>query len=230
MKKSKFWLTWLFAVAAMSSVSFGGVVLYDGVNGDDFFNTAPAGFAFDDFSGQTTDTGNSLVVDTAVDFTGNNGLFGGLGRDLATPFDFDPEAAGSFFRIEYRILDNNVANNFRVVLSDIDSPTTAQDYQYFIDPNFATPLGDGFSEQFVSVAQANSIFDAPSFGFEATTDGVANFGLRQWQIQSEFGSTDRLNIEIRLAEIVTAEVVPEPGSATLALLGLVGLGLRRKRA
>lgn len=208
MMKNKFWFTWAFAVAAMSSVSFADVTLYDGAAGDNFFSPAsgPGGFAFADFSPQITDTGNSLIIDTEFDSDSNGTRFGGLGRDLSPAADFDAEAEGTFFRIEYRFLANNAATSFRIVLSDIDDEDSAQDFQYFVDPSFATPLddGSGFSEQFIPIAQGDSVFAQTSFGFTDVGDDVANFGLRQWQIQSGFSDADRLHIEVRLTEIVTA--------------------------
>ncbi len=216
----------LIALAAISAMTTGSafaanITLYAG--GEDFFGGVPGGFTFDDFNGgQASDTGSSLLIDTATEIAPGNGLFGGIGRDMAGgPVDFDADT--DLARIEYRILGGNVAADFRLILSDQDSPTQAQDYQYFVDPSFATPLGDGsgYSEQFVGITQSDSIFDQAAFGFVAG-DGVVNYGLRQWQIQSPFGSADRLNIEIRLIEIV-----PEPTSALL--IGAGGLTLLRRR-
>ncbi len=86
--------------------------------------------------------------------------------------------------------------------------------------------GDGLSEQFVPIAQADSGFSQPSFGF-TTGDGTANYGLRQWQIQSPFGGTDQLHIEVRRVEIITA-AIPEPGSFAL-IAALSGSVLTRRR-
>lgn len=209
-----------------------GVVLYDGLAGDDFFGATPGGFTFDDFGGgQVTNSGNSLIIDTATEVSAGNGLFGGVGRDLAAPFDFDPEDTSSFFRLEYRVLSTNAAANFNIVLRDQDDADSAQDFQYFVDPSFRALLtdGSGFSEQFVPINQAASVFSQVPGGFTDGGDGVANYGLSQWQIQSQFGSNDRLSIEVRFAEIVTATAIPEPGSFALIAAMSCTLVARRRR-
>jgi hypothetical protein len=192
----------ILAAAGQASAQ---VTLYDGVASDDFFGSEPAGFAFDDFSGQITDTGSSLVVDLASDLDGSNGLFGGIGRDLDPVPDVDPTT--SSFRIVYRPLASNTASSFNVQFSDLDSPTDAQDWQFTLQMANGVDLGNGWFEQVASIDPANSGFQQASFGFSGVGDGVFNPGLRQWQIQSGFGSTDRLHIEIQSTEIVSAATV-----------------------
>jgi hypothetical protein len=211
------------ACGILSQASAVTVTLYQG--GDDFFGSSPAGFTYDDFNGQTTDTGTSLIVDLATEVAPGNGLFGGLGRDIpGGQVDFD--ANTHQLRLEYRLLADNMASNFRVVLSDIDDADSAEDFQYFVDPSFASPLGDGFSEQFLMIDAASSVFRQTSFGFVDAGDSVLNFGLRQWQVQSEFGSANRLAMELRLIEIVP---IPEPGTGTLFGSALLALLFCRRR-
>ena len=214
-----------FVAACTLGQASGDVVLYDGPGGDDFFGSAPAGFNYEDIT--VADTGSSLIVDAPTDNNGMAGLFGGLGRDVDPVADFD--TANSFFRIVYRPLADNTATNFNVVLSDQDSPSTAQDYQYVLTTSAGTPVGGGFVEQIISTQPDPSAFNQASFGFGAG-DATPDFGLRQWQIQSGFGSPDRLNIEIQSVSIVLpTEAIPEPGSIALLGLGALGMVTRRRR-
>jgi hypothetical protein len=76
-------------------------------------------------------------------------------------------------------------------------------------------------------AVTSPLFNQSAFGFDAADDAVNNPGLRQVQIQSVFGSTGRLNVEVDYVRIV-----PEP--ASLALLGFAApalmVAVRRRRA
>ena len=203
-------------VVASASASAQVASLYEGDG--NFFSSAPAGFSYDSFSTGLTETPTSLTIDVSA--------FGGLGRDLVTPVAVDETT--DTVRIEYRVLGNNEASDFRIILRDNDGDDSApglgtEDHQLFVDMSFASPLGDGsgFSEQFIPIAP---VFRAQSFGFANDGDGVLNLGLDQWQLQSAFGATDRLNIEVRLVEIV-----PEPGTFGLALTGLALAAVRRRR-
>ncbi|MEM8782331.1 MAG: PEP-CTERM sorting domain-containing protein [Planctomycetota bacterium] len=203
---------WVVCLSPQTSAA--NLSLYEG---DGMFLTgAPAGFAFGGFSGNVTETISSLTIDASS--------FGGIGRDL-TQTDFD--ASEYQLRIVYRLLPGNEAEDFRVVLRDNDGDDSApgqgtEDHQIFIDTSFATPLNDGsgFSEQF---SPLNSVFTDKSFGFTNGGDGALNPGLDQWQLQSAFGGTDRLHLEVR-----SVELVPEPGSAALLGAGLTAFVLRRR--
>ncbi len=215
------------ALAAFTSVCLIGfgqaraanVTLFQGDG--NFFGGAPGGFAFDAFTGNVTESPTSLTVDVSA--------FGGLGRDV-TPVDFDADTHQ--LRIVYRTLANNAANDYRIILRDNDGDDSApgqgsEDYQFFVDMSFASPLNDGsgFSEQFVPLTESgNPVFRQQAFGFSNDGDTVLNFGLDQWQLQSAFGGTDRLNIEMQLIEIVP---IPEPGALGLAAVGLAALLMRR---
>lgn len=193
------------------------ITLFDG--GGDFFTGAPAGFTFGDFTGNVTETPTSLIIDVAD--------FGGVGLDVPeTAFD-----AGNFqFRLVYRELANNAAGSFNLVLQDNDGDDSgpglgAEQFQYVVDTSFASDLGDGsgFSEQFVPL---NSVFRQQVGGFANDGDGIENFGLFQFQVQSSFGSTTPLNIELQTLELVP---IPEPGTMALALGGLGLMVARRRR-
>ncbi|MEM7682776.1 MAG: PEP-CTERM sorting domain-containing protein [Planctomycetota bacterium] len=210
--------------------SAANIVLFNG--GGDFFSGVPGGFAFEDFAGAVTETPTSLILDIATDTNAANGLFGGLGRDL-TQADFDPSAHQ--FRVVYRQLADNAANDFRIILRDNDGDDSgpglgSEDYQFFVDMSFAAPLGDGsgFDEQFVPLTLfGNPVFRAQSFGFANDGDTILNPGANQWQVQSPFGGQDRLNIEIATIEIIP---IPEPASLSALALGATLLGRRRRRA
>ncbi|MEM1026822.1 MAG: PEP-CTERM sorting domain-containing protein [Planctomycetota bacterium] len=181
-----------------------------------FFTGAPAGFDFSGFDNNVTETASSLIIDASS--------FGGLGRDLPQT-DFD--ASEYQLRIVYRLLSGNEAADFRIILRDNDGDDSApgqgtEDHQIFIDTSFASPLNDGsgFSEQF---SPLNSVFTDKSFGFTNGGDGTLNPGLNQWQLQSAFGSTDRLHIEVQ-----SVELIPEPGSLALLGVGFGALALRRR--
>ena len=203
------------ALIAGTAVHAANIPLYtaDGT----FFSSAPAGFTFGAFAGNVTESATSLTIDA----TG----FGGLGRDLAV-VDFDP--ANYQIHLIYRLLAGNEAADFRIILRDTDGDDSApgtgrEDYQFFVDTTFATPLGNGFSEQFVPL---NAVFRQQSFNSTNDGDGVLNPGLDQWQLQSAFGSNARLNLELASVEL---REIPEPASAALiAALGI--LASRRRRA
>ncbi len=209
----------LFAAAVTTAGLAGNaaaldIVLYDGVNGDNFYAPpeGPGGFDFSDFTGQTVDTGSSLIIDTMTDLDSRDGLFGGLGRDLDPIPSFDSSTHN--IRIEYRLLGNNEANNFRFVFVDDDQNAAgaAEDWQYYVDPSFATPLddGSGFMEQFVPLGLIGMVDDPDdaivfrqiAFGAAADGDMIPNYDLRQWQIQSEFNNPLPLHLEVRLVEVL----------------------------
>ncbi|MEM7625147.1 MAG: PEP-CTERM sorting domain-containing protein [Planctomycetota bacterium] len=199
-----------------ASASAQNVSLYEGDGA--FFTSVPGGFTFDSFATGVTESPTSLTVDVSA--------FGGLGRDLTAPVTVDETTAS--VRLEYRVLDNNEAADFRVILRDNDGDDSApglgtEDHQLFVDMSFASPLNDGsgFSEQFVPL---NPVFRAQSFGFANDGDGVLNLGLDQWQIQSAFGSATRLNIEVR-----SVEIVPEPTTLGFAVAGLALVAGQRRR-
>lgn len=210
-------LTVTLSACAMATATQAAVVLYDG---GPFAGSSPGGFSFGGLGG-------AGLVEGPDTLTLDGSAFGGVGRDLSVPANVDP--VGEQVRIVYRILDNNVASDFRIILRDNDGDDSApglgtEDHQLFVDMSFASPLGDGsgFSEQFIPIAP---VFRAKSFGFTHDGDGVLNPGLDQWQIQSAFSSTDRLNIEV-----ATLEIVPEPATAALIGLGLGLLTARRRNA
>lgn len=190
-------------------------------------------FTFDDFSatGAFTDGPTSLTLDVQ-DSNGSNGVFGGVGVDYGTPpgtnnVNFD--AATALWEVSVKILPNNAATAFRTTYIDQDPgfPVPAEEYVYEWD--LTTVPNDGQFHLLTKPVLGGELFSQSAFNFDANDDGINNPGLRQLQIQSVFGSTGRLNIEVDYVQIVA---IPEPG--TVALLGLasavLALTCGRRRA
>jgi hypothetical protein len=187
-------------------------------------------FTFDDFSGPGafTDGPSSLILDVQ-DFNSSNGVFGGVGVDYGTPpatdqRDFDPALAQ--WKVRLKILPLNAATAFRTTYIDHDGgfPVAAEEYVYEFD---LTSVPNDGQFHVLTKPVTSPLFNQNAFGFDAADDGINNPGLRQLQIQSVFGSTGRLNIEVDYVRIV-----PEP--ASLGLLGLAVpamlMAARRRRA
>jgi hypothetical protein len=177
-------------------------------------------FTFDDFSspGAFTDGPSSLILDVQ-DFNGTNGIYGGVGVDYGTPpgtnnHDFNPAVAQWELRV--KILPNNRANAIRTTFIDQDPgvPVPAEEYVYVFDLT-GVPMDDLF--HVLTKPVTAELFHQNAFGFDENDDGNNNPGLRRVQIESVFGSTGRLNVEIDYVRIVT---IPEPASLTLLALAL----------
>lgn len=186
-------------------------------------------FTFDDFgaAGAVTDGSTSITLDV-IDSNNSNGVFGGVGVDFVLE---DPPASGTFvpqdfdatthqIEMSVKLLPNNEATGINAAIIDDDGAGTADDHQFNFD---LTGVPNDGQFHLLSVPMATAGFTQGAFGF-APGDGVVNPGLRQIQIQSQFGSTGRLNVEIDFLRIT--ETIPEPTSAALLLIGL--LGLRRR--
>jgi hypothetical protein len=212
----------LFSAFSLMTVGLASaqIVLFDGSipNGDQGF------FSFGDFV--VTDTADGVIIDnSAGDTSDGQGLFGGFGNNSFDPIDFDPSL--SDLTIEFRFLEGDATGFFNVVLSDIDDADSAQDNQFTFDFGSAAPVGDGsgFLTQSIDLSVPAS-FRPTSFGFSDTGDDIFNPGLREVQIQSAFGSSDPMVLEVRSIVITS---VPEPGSAALISLAIPALALRRRR-
>lgn len=167
--------------------------IYDGCNGDSLT------FTFGSFDTGLFETGTSFTIDVSD--------FGGCGRTLGQ-IDFDADS--SQLRVVYQELANNAAPMFEVLLQDTDGDDSGpglgqEEFIYQVPFANGTPLGDGsgFDEQFIDIT--GFVFRQMAFGFTNDGDMLLNHGLVQWNLQSSFGATDRLNVEIKSMEIVFAE-------------------------
>ncbi|MEM1026823.1 MAG: hypothetical protein AAGJ38_01945 [Planctomycetota bacterium] len=155
------------------------------------------GFTFDDFSepGAVGVSGGLLNIDIATDGNGTAGLFGGVGADFFA--DFDP--VGKFLEVTLSVDPLNVASDFRVVLADTDGGGAGDEFQFFVDISGTT------AGQTVTLSQEllnpGPVFVQPGFG-QFPGDEIQNYGLTQIQIQSAFGGTDRLKIDVESVKIV----------------------------
>lgn len=183
-------------------------------------------FTFDDFSsaGAVTESAEGIVLDITDD-NGSNGVFGGLGVDFVVddgmgnfvPQDFDPST--HTWELRVKLLPNNEATGVNSTFIDDDGAGSGDEHQYNFD---LTGVPDDGQFHIVTAAVDSPGFTQGAFGLSAG-DGLVNPGLRQIQVQSQFGSTGRLNIEIDFLRIV-----PEPTSGALLLIGLAGVVRRRR--
>ncbi len=153
-------------------------------------------------------TFGTLTSPGALDVSGSNIVIdastigaGGLGFDLPET-DFD--ATQYQLEVEARLLSGNLADNFLVLLSDVDGDDSgaglgSDDFVFsfgtgdFNDTTFATsviPLGSGNEVGIVTTA-----------GFTNGGDGLQDFDLTRFQIQAD-GASDLLAIEIASVSIV----------------------------
>ncbi|QDV73887.1 hypothetical protein [Botrimarina mediterranea] len=165
------------------------------------------GFRFDDFNdnffGNFDVSNGYFALDLTEDIDLANGLFGGVGSDISADFD----AETTQLEVLLRVNPDNVATNFRVVLADNDGEGVGEEYQFYIDLS-SLPIGE-----FVTVTQQLTN-PGPVFrqaGFEqADGDMIQNYGLRQVQIQSEYGSSARLNIDVQHVKVIDPELPENP--------------------
>ncbi len=175
------------------------------------------GFAFSDFNDFDAldisgTAGDFIRLNVANDLDGSNGIFGGIGSDIAANFN----AASSQIEVTLRVNPGNTATDFRVVLADDDGLNesempTGEEFQFFFDLTGVTP------GEFVTLVQPmlvpGPVFSQTAFNREPG-DGVQNYGLFQIQLQSTFGGTNPLVIDLESIKIsdtenpVLAELTP----------------------
>lgn len=178
--------------------------LYEGFTWGDF-----------DFPGAVIDDPTSISLDI-YDRDGLNNVAGGIGVDYPA-HDFDPNLAQ--WEIRYRVLPNNTATAFRTVYVDDDGPGAT-------NPRRGTEYDYDFNIAGVTPAQGWQTITKPFSNFADTGtayandpgDGIQNPGLKQLQLQSVYGSTGRLNVEVDYVKINSSAEPPPayPGAESNA--------------
>ncbi|TWU28359.1 hypothetical protein [Bythopirellula polymerisocia] len=155
------------------------------------------GFAFadfDDFFAVDT-SGGVMSIDINNDIDMANGLFGGMGADFVA--DFNP--ATTQLEIMLTVDPLNVASSFNIVLVDNDGVDTGEEYQFSFNLTGVTPGLPTLLTQ--SLVSPGPVFRQAAFN-QMDGDMIQNYGLRQIQIQSAFGGTDRLKIDVDSVKLV----------------------------
>lgn len=167
--------------------------------------------------------GGAAVTDGPTSLTIDSTSFGGIGVDY-NQRDFNPAQASAEIRL--RVLDGNVASGLSAVFVESDDatngPNTGEQFGLFFNISALTPGGP-----FVTLTAPMS--SAGSYGGAFGRDpGNNNFdpGLYQVQLQSQFGGTDRLHVEV---DYFTITAVPEPAAVGMLLVALIGAGSIARR-
>jgi hypothetical protein len=165
-------------------------------------------FTFGTFSdaGVVDQTSGNFVIDTTLSATPANA--GGIGfNGLNVNFD----ATQYQIEVEAKLLPNNTADNFNLVMGDDDGDDSgpglgSDDYNFLVPTSafntsefstFTLPLGTGSESSIVT-----------TFGFTNGGDALQNFGLSQLQIQADAATTNSgLAIEIARFSIVKIQTL-----------------------
>jgi hypothetical protein len=155
------------------------------------------GFAFGDFNDffAVDTSAGKISIDINQDLDGADGLFGGMGSDLVA--DFDPNTTQ--LEIALTVAPENLASNFRIVLVDNDGPDTGEEYQFYFDLTGITPGVPTLLTQ--SLVNPGPVWRQAAYN-QTDGDQIQNYGLRQVQIQSEYGGTNRLKIDVDSVKLI----------------------------
>lgn len=219
-----------FVVAGLASAAQAATITFDenSIPTNDPVNGFGA-FTFEDFGGAAvTESAIGIVLDV-TDTNASNGVFGGLGVDFIvesppTSGDFVPQdfdAATHQWELRIKLLPNNGATAIRSTFIDDDGSGSADEHVYEFD---LTGVPNDGAFHLLTQPLSSPLFTQGAFGFTAGNNTV-DPGLRQIQIQSQFGSTGRLNVEIDFLRI--APIIPEP--TALAMLSVGALVLANPR-
>jgi hypothetical protein len=155
------------------------------------------GFAFGDFNDFfAVDTSNGVIsIDINADLDNANGLFGGMGSDIVADFN----AATTLLEVTLTVDPLNAASSFNIVLVDNDGVNTGEEYQFGFNLTGVTPGVPTVLTQ--SLINPGPIFRQAAFN-QADGDMIQNYGFRQLQIQSPFGGTNRLKIDVQSVKLI----------------------------
>lgn len=196
------------------------IVLYDGahethafLDGDD---QRPGGFTFGDFDRPAfADGPDAWVIHAHTDVDGQDGVYGGVGRDVNAGATLDPnfDPAAATATVTFRTVGEQ-AGAFRLVLQD-----GAHQFQYDLNLEAAEPAGGGFLTATIPLGAGDPadadddqiVYVGTLDGSPGPMDAVPAYGLTQWQLQAEFGTPDPVHIEVRRIAINDLMAMPEPG-------------------
>jgi hypothetical protein len=162
------------------------------------------GFSAMGEDGALVETDNSLQI-TVADF-------GGTGRILPGEMSI-PDPIRYQARITARLLPGNTAPNFQLVIVDSDGDDSgpglgAENYEYtFQTSQFQEGVYTDVAIPLTAPSRQGENFNSTNEG-----DGVLNPDIPEWFVQSAFGQTNALNIEIK--DIVIEPIGSSP-SVTL---------------
>ncbi|TWT47715.1 hypothetical protein [Botrimarina hoheduenensis] len=156
------------------------------------------GFRFGDFDDNffgTFDSSMGLLSLDINDFDSNGDYFGGAGSDIAADFDVNTTQ----LEVRLQVGANNVAQQFRVTLKDLDGAGFSDEHVYEFDLTGISPV-DGFVT-LTKPLNLGPLFTQGGFG-DMPGDGIQNYGLAQVQIQTVFGLAERLQVDIESVTLV----------------------------
>ncbi len=177
------------AFAAAPAVAQVNFTLYQ-AGTSDFFTASPAGFTWGSLTDHVTDTASGLVINADTAAQGG----GGVGRNASANLD----AAVYEIQLTVEALPGNTAASVNVALNDSDAGGS-EEYIY----SLALPaVGAGPT----TITAPASVYSELRPG-GTPGDGIQNFGLAQWQIQSAGEAV--LNVRVSRVELVQVGEVEE---------------------
>lgn len=181
------------AAALWASPAAAEVELFDGGSDPGLFKTSIVGFTFGSFEKSVWETRDSFIVQAKG--------FGGVGRDLLDGVE-DFNARTHRLLVEFRFLRNDTSGTFNAVLVDLDGEARdggllEDQFQFSLANATQRQIDSGFTAALFEIDERASLFNAGN-----SNENVANYGLRQFQLQSPFGTEATTHLEVRRVAIV----------------------------